>query len=464
MGKQTQQIIVFAVALAMRLPFLFAGYGVEEDSWGHVLNAALIFENGQYEISRLPGHPLLEALLLTLWKVHSPFIYNAFAALAGAGATTIFFRLVYQHTPKLAFWWAIAFSAVPVFYIASTYTIDYAIALFFVLLSFEALQEQKFERSGIWLAVATGFRITSLGFILPFAYWIMTNKEAERSRALRLRNTMKVAVISTIVSVVFYIAPIVEYGAAFFNFHRPPYPDTLQIIYKMLIGPWGLIGLAGLGIVVLILAFRSKILRFSHKPFVFLFSIYLVYAIAYFRMPEKAAFWLPVVPFTILFLARELPLSLSRILIISLIASPFLMGINKADPHTGSKHSPLAITFGSSDGQLFLDPIQGPVFNDFTKRQNKIAACQNIEHTMMLLREPTVVIAGWWYAMIEVNRRDGKWSNANVKTVYYASPEELNAWKDKGYELRYLPDQQLVNDKKYNTNYTVTNATLLPIE
>ncbi len=75
-----------------------------------------------------------------------------------------------------------------------------------------------------------------------------------------------------------------------------------------------------------------------------------------------------------------------------------------------------------------------------------------------------VIIAGWWYAMIEVDRRDGKWSNANIETVYYASPEELETWKDKGYELRYLPEQEVVNDKKYNTDYTVTNATLLPIQ
>lgn len=463
MGKQAQQIIVFYVALAMRLPFLFAGYGVEEDSWGHVLNAAQIFENGQYEISRLPGHPLLEALLFILWKVHSPLVFNLFSALAGAGATAIFFRLLHNENLKLVFWWSLAFSAVPVFYITSTYTIDYTMALFFALLSYEALHEQKIERAGIWLAVATGFRLTALGFLLPFAYLILKNKEAEKSKALRIRQVAKLAVISTFVSVIFYLPPIIEHGVAFFNFHRPPYPDFLQIMYKMLIGPWGLIGLAGLALAVLYLMPKKGVIRFSNKGFVFLFLVYLVYAIAYFRMPEKAAFWLPVIPFTLLFVARYLPLLHSRVLIICLLASPFLMGINKADPHTGSKYSPMAVTFDSSDGQLFLDPIQGPIFNDFTKRENKIEACQKIEHSMMLLRQPTVIIAGWWYAMIEVDRRDGQWSNANVKTVYYASPKELEHWKEQGYDLRYLPGQEQVNDKKYNTDYTVTNATLLPI-
>ena len=66
MGKDTKQLLLFLLVLATRIPFLFYGYGVEEDSWGHVLNAALMNETGVYEISRLPGHPLYEALLVIL--------------------------------------------------------------------------------------------------------------------------------------------------------------------------------------------------------------------------------------------------------------------------------------------------------------------------------------------------------------------------------------------------------------
>ena len=51
MGDISKQIFLFAVALLVRLPFLFAGYGVEEDSWGHVLHAALLNETGVYEVS-----------------------------------------------------------------------------------------------------------------------------------------------------------------------------------------------------------------------------------------------------------------------------------------------------------------------------------------------------------------------------------------------------------------------------
>ena len=463
MSDQNKQMILFSLAFVLRLPFLFFGYGVEEDSWGHVLNAALMYENGSYEISRLPGHPILEALLMVLWKVHSPFLFNLPAALASSGSVVVFYRILNRTPNKLAMWWSIAFSMIPIMYISGTYTVDYSLALFFSLLSYESLISGKLERAGIWLAVATGFRITSLGFLIPFAYWLLVNKEQEKSKALRLRKVAKLFFISIGVSLIFYIPPMHNYGMAFFDFHRPPYPNFVEAIYKTTIGPWGV-----LGIIAVIIAktqlIKRKSINFKNREFNFLFLVILVYGIAFFRMPEKAAFWLPVVPFSLMYISRHVSLLIARLSILFLIFSPLLFGINKTDPYTGSDHSPLAITFGSADGELFFDPIQGPIFNDYTKRINKLEAVEKIEHNIMLIRKPTVVIAGWWYAMIEVDKRDGKWSNANIKVLYYALPKELEQWKEKGYELRYLPKQEIVNDKKYNTTYTVNNATLLPIE
>ena len=49
--------ILFIVVFISRLPFLSAGYGVEEDSWGIALAAAHTALTGVYEPSRFPGHP-----------------------------------------------------------------------------------------------------------------------------------------------------------------------------------------------------------------------------------------------------------------------------------------------------------------------------------------------------------------------------------------------------------------------
>ena len=458
-----KQAILFASALLVRLPFLFADYGVEEDSWGHVLNAALMNETGIYEVSRLPGHPLYEALLFIMWNVHSPFLYNLPSALAGAGSVVVFYRIARMHNIKNAFWWSLVFGFVPTLFISAIYTIDYCIALFFGLLSYEAALKNKTEAAGVWLAVAAGFRITALGMLLPIGYYLLSDNTVDKSVAIRLRKTIKVATISAALTFLFYLPPYFQYGIAFFDFHRPPYPIWPEIIYKMSIGVWGLIGLLALVLaIVSLLANRKNIIKDNLNTVWLLVAV--VYTLAYFRMPEKAAFWIPILPFVLLFLARNLTSRAGWIIGSLLLISGWVFGINTTNSLTGSKPGKWAKTLTIAGEEIFIDPLNGAILNDFSKRQNKAAACERLEHEIMLLREPSVVIAGWWYAMIEVNKRDGKWSNRNVELVYFASPEELETWKNRGYQLRYLPEQERINDIKYKTDYTVTNATLLSVK
>jgi len=46
------------IVILSRIFFLNAGYGSEEDAWGVGLTAKHITATGEYEASRLPGHPL----------------------------------------------------------------------------------------------------------------------------------------------------------------------------------------------------------------------------------------------------------------------------------------------------------------------------------------------------------------------------------------------------------------------
>jgi hypothetical protein len=459
----SKQIVLFTGALLLRIPFLFEGYGVEEDSWGHVLNAAQMADTGIYEISRLPGHPLYEALLLILWNIHSPLIYNLPSAVAGAGATAVFYRLCTAYKFPMAFWWSVVFSFIPVVFISSTYTIDYSITLFFMLLSFEAALNNNPERAGIWLAVATGFRITALGMLVPIAYLILRDRAHDVSIALRLRKVVKLIFVAMSLSIVFYIPPISTYGWQFFDFHRPPYPLWPEVLYKMSIGIWGVTGTIGVMLFAAFFMLKWKSFTWQARHTVWLL-VALVYALAYFRMPEKAAFWLPVVPF-VLFAMAEVSTRRQRIILGSmLILSPLIMGINKSDIYTGSSHSSWAFTFTSSNGELFLDPLNGAVLNDFTKRRNKLATCKKIQQKLMTEQQRTLLISGWWYAMLEVHRLEGKWSNPNAILLYYARPKVLKNYASHGYQLRYLPEQAAVNDRKYNSSFTVNNATLMPIE
>jgi hypothetical protein len=146
-----------------------------------------------------------------------------------------------------------------------------------------------------------------------------------------------------------------------------------------------------------------------------------------------------------------------------LIFSGWMFGINTTDAHTGSLHSIAAIKFSVGHENLFLDPMQGPIMNDYTKRHAKQVAVKSIENQLQEIERPTLVIAGWWYAMLEVGQRDCAWKNELVELRYLPPPTELERWKSRGYTLHYLPKQGEIVDRKYNTNYVANNATLLPI-
>lgn len=462
MNHTQKQLSLFVGALLVRLPFLQAGYGVEEDSWGHVLHAALLHETGVYEVSRLPGHPLYEGLLFVLWNVHSPLLYNLLSAIAAAFAVVIFYRIARLHLVTYPLWWSIVFGFVPTLFISSTYTIDYCIALLFSLLSYESALKNKPEASGVWLAIAAGFRITALGMLLPLGYLILKDVVAHQSFALRVRSAFKVFIISTSLAFVFYLPPFFQYGIHFFDFHKPPYPIWPEIIYKMTIGVWGLLGTLSLAFTAVFLWLKRKTLKNDVLNGI-LILVVCTYGIAYFRMPEKAAFWIPVVPFIIIFIGRNLPKRLGIAVGSLLLISGWLFGINTTNALTGSAKSKWAKTMQIANEDIFIDPIYGAHLNDFSKRHIKAQACARIEKQLMNLNQPTLVIAGWWYAMLEVDKRDGLWANTNAELVYFASPKELMNWKAKGYNLRYLPEQAKINDIKYHTDYTVTNATLLPL-
>jgi len=453
------QITLFILALAARIPFLFAGYGVEEDSWGHVLNAAEMEESGHYIISRLPGHPLFEGLLLILYKVHSPFVFNMGSALASALAVVVFYSLARMVKPETAFAWSVGFGLVPIFFISGTYTIDYAYALLFLLLSLYAVLKDKTYDAAIWLAIATGFRITSLGFLLPLFVIIWHQASPANSKALKLRELFKLTFISVAISIFFYLPPIFEYGFGFFDFHKPPYPPFLEAIFKSTVGVWGTLALPVIFGTTLFHLYKTKnVWRTA------LLAAFVVFGTSYFRMPEKAAFWLPVVPLVLLFLSSSLSRKAALSFAFILGVSSFFCGINKTDMHVGADYSALAITFGSTDGQLFLDPLNGPAQNDLSKRKNKAKAVELVQKQLINIDEPTLLVAGFWQAMLEVNRIDGHWINPKVKTVYLEKPEVLEMYRQAGYQLRYLPQQAEINDRKHKTDYTHTHGKILNIE
>lgn len=456
--KKDILLLILIVTLS-RLPFLFYGYGVEEDSWGLVLNAWEMREEGRYIHSRLPGHPVQEAVYYLICDA-PPFVYNSLSVFFGV-LSLVWFYLLLDHIrfrkPLIA---SIAFSFVPVFFINTVSTIDYVWALAFITGSVYMAVRSRYALAGILLGLAFGTRITSVLMLLPILWLILQRKEIRP-----LKSVFTFLIWFAVFSVASYLVPIREYGLSIFSTYSLPYPPALKVMYRFSFGVFGLAGVMAILTVLLVKLFRRR--ERQVLPGIFMknklwigFSLITVGAhlLLFLAYPHKSAFMLPAVPFVILLFGYLATGShLPAILYTGLIAGSFLFGIDLSDPYRGSSSSWMAIHKHVAGQTLFLDPLRGPVFNDLSRRKTKIRFTEKVMSRLGEFDEPTVIISGWWYNQVltEMKRRD---IQSEVLILDHVSEELLHTYYRYGFDLYYLPEINRINDNRYGGKFTAMDA------
>lgn len=457
LNKTTALLLLFTVVFLSRIPFLSAGYGVEEDSWGVALAAFHTWLTGVYEPSRLPGHPVQELIYSALWG-YGPVMYNGLCALfSSIGA--VFFALILKHLQfKLSILAALAFAFIPVYYISSTYTIDFVWTQAFVLISLYFLLKNKYMLCGMFLGLAIGCRITSGAMLLPF----MVIAWQSHNLKYNLAVLIKIAVPLACITLLAFLPVIKEYGLSFFMYYDQfPYPPFPKVMYKMILGAFGFIGTLAIAI-----AFLHIILNFKKQPRAELFEnglhrkiiiacfvTLVLYTISYFRLPQKSGYMIPVIPFVILLLGYYLNSRHFKWLCIAFIVSPFVCSINLTDKLRGSAHSLYSLLFTIAGQEIFFDPLSGPVFSDYSKRKQKMAYTQAVRNKADTIKQKTVIIAGWWYNEIMVESIEKNRNNFVIFESYIDSVKISN-YCSEGYQITYLPEQNKYNDLMYRMNVT----------
>ncbi len=414
--------LLYSLNFLARLPFIFEGFGREEDAWGHALYARQFYETGQYEISRLPGHPVFESLLAVLWPLPENHIFfNLILTIASSFSVVLFYQIARQLKIANALWLSFAFSFVPVFFVAGTYTIDYNLALLFILYSFYLLLKEKYIFAGILLGIATGVRISSLSFLIPYLIVIKPQP---------LKHFLKLSTAAIIVAFLAYLLPLGTYGLSFLDFHKPPFPSWANIIYKLSFGIWGIPML-----ICMIIMFYSGLKKFNGKiPEITkaILFILILQLLVFIRLPFKAEFLIPAIPFIILGLGLIASSIQAKALALTSLASCFLFGFDYHNPYRGGSPSPLAIKFGISNKQIFLDPLKGPALLDHSKRKNKSAYA---DFTIREIKENPdyFVIAGWYWPEMMV-----KAPALSDHIDYYADEFEIETAQEKDMNIFYL--------------------------
>lgn len=450
-------IVLFSVVFISRLPFLSAGYGAEEDSWGIALAAFHTNLTGIYEPSRFPGHPVHEFIYSAFWGFQ-PFFYNLFSAFFSAIGTLFFALILKELRFKHFFIAALSFAFTPVFYISSTYTIDFAWTICFILISLYSLLKNHFIICGVFLGLAVGCRITSGAMIIPFMilFW------QKDSLSYNIKNLSKIILPLSIIAFISYLPLIKQFGFSFLDYYDQfPYPSISKVFYKMIPGVFGFFGVLAIGVCFFLsLKNRNKIVRgelfengLSKKIILSSFTVIGLFAVAYLRLPQKSGYMITVIPFVILLFGYYLSEKLFNFLSCSLILSSFFCSINLADNIRGAKHSTIAYTFKVSGQELFFDVFSGPVFSDYSKRKQKIKYTNEVIEKAKTTVSKTVVIAGWWYNEIKVTMIDRP-VNKRVIFEAYINSEKMKQYIAEGYEITYLPEQNIYNDQMFKMDST----------
>jgi hypothetical protein len=452
---------ILLLVFLSRLPFIHAGYGGEEDAWGLALTARQIAASGQYEVSRLPGHPLQEFVYAAI--SHYPaWVFNLITALFSVVATGFFMRILMGMSMESWMPAGIAFAFTPVVYINSCNAMDYLWTQALVLVALYLLQRGQPLWTGFFLGLASGCRITALAMLLPFAF-LLYDKINKRTF---LTNMAGMVTVALIVFAVLYTPAYLRYGFSFFDYTaRIPAPID-KAIYRATIGTWGVIGFIDL--LTLILAagmFKKSPLMFKEnrtgnkKMIAFCWLVILIYLIAYILLPQKAAFLIPIIPFVILLICQLFPPRVMTAFSFSMVLSSFFISINLASAERAATPSRWSISTTLGSRQVVIDFLHGPIMAEHSKRINKMSFARQTAEKIVRLDHPSVIIAGFWYndVMFPIDTLP-----AHVKIVYYMPEDSLKTWKEAGKAIYFLPEQDAYNDLCYRGRFTTRYARLLP--
>ncbi|HLG34820.1 MAG TPA: hypothetical protein VI757_08075 [Bacteroidia bacterium] len=455
-GFSRKNFLFAFLILLTRIPFLFSGFGTDEDSWGVALTALNIHDTFQYEVSRFPGFPVHE-IISALFISGGAAALNFLTAVMSSLAVLFFVCALQQMRFRYPYLAGIAFAFTPVVFMHSADTIDYMWAMAFLMLSFLLILQNNILLSAIILAVATGCRITSLAMLMPYCILLIDKNSDTRKNAVVIA---RYAAMALACSVIIYLPVILKYGNAFFTFYDlSGYPTISKVLYKFSFGVWGILGCAAIfyGIASLLFSSPLKAKRFllpktTNEKHVIAWLVAIDLTIIIFvRLPYESGYLIPIIPFTILVFGKYLHDKAFIYFSLLLIASPWLLGVSTQNKSDSPPPAQVSAQFKLFSQSLNIDFFRGAVCTDAEARKTTDAFADSVIQEAQYISDTSVILCGWWstkvmykYALLPDEEK-----NKMITWGHYLSKDELIGYVQKRYHIFYLPMQDSLEKKLY---------------
>jgi len=209
-----------------RIPYIFLGYGGDDDAWRVARAARHIFSTGEYSPSRFPGYPLFEMINALLVPIGNWYLSNSATLVVSVVTLVVFYRIIMLLDLKHWKLLLTLFVFFPLFWTNSANTMDYMWAMLFVLSAFYFLLRGKFATAAVLVGISTGFRLTSCLFTIPFTAYLVSSGNS--------RKVFAFAALSAVFGCAAFSLPLYKFGLGAFTFYRPHTYELTHIPYYML--------------------------------------------------------------------------------------------------------------------------------------------------------------------------------------------------------------------------------------
>ena len=291
--------LFLVVTAALYAPWLFLGYGTDNDIWSLRHAGRVLLTEGTYVGSRNPGYLIPEVGLGFLDLLGGSVLSNAGTLVMGLVAVGSFLAITERLAVPHRFLLAAGLVLHPVFWTNATSSMDHVWALGFFLSGWLALLDRRWLLAGLLLGCAVGSRLTlviAVAAVLGFAF--LTDGSARR-------DTVRAGLLAGLLGAACYLPPA-SYAGWTPAFLQPAGLGGPELwTWPMRLGRWGYksIYLWGLPTAALLAGFAAFVLRVRPIPRPALLGLCAFVVVAYealfLRFPLDVGYLLPVVPFVL---------------------------------------------------------------------------------------------------------------------------------------------------------------------
>ena len=459
-------LAVAALAFLLRLPFLDAGYGWDSDAWRVASAAAAMVETGSYVAPRLPGNPVHDVAMAFLWSLgpdgRTPLVLNGASALVsalGAGAFALAWRRVGAPDPGLA---GLAAASVPGVFVASVSTMDYAFGFGFVAIAVAFALHGRGAPALAFAALALGSRLSS-AIALPAIGAILLARAGRWPTTRELAGAGAIVVFWALVGLLPYLPLWLERGAAALTWYDHGYPSLSLVVKKATVDLWGWPGF--LAWIAAVIAAVVRLVRRGLRPPaapvdpvpVIAAGVSGAAGAAWLRLPYKAAYLVPAVPFVLLAHAHAVPRSALRVLLVALCLSPWVLSVYAREDTPPPQGLAREVRVA---GQAFVVDVRGPILLDHATRKADLVYGARVAAATGSLPPGSAVVVQDWLPMLRVLTGvvRGPLEKDGVLHTHLVDQAELDRLRGERRALYYLPGVDDANRARFGVDLAAAGA------